>query len=96
MVPFVEIIGLEGTVAAIQHGLGVALKKQSQRAACRAYIHRLPQAIQYQNVLVEHRTHKHPTGKKLANSRGPVNATHAGFRCNAVNRNRLPMRPPVG
>jgi hypothetical protein len=96
MVPLVKIVGLEGTVTAVQHGLGVALKKQCQRATCRAYIHRLPQAIQYQDVLVEHRTHKHPTGKKLANLRGPVNAAHGGFLCNAVNRNRLPMLPCVG
>jgi len=57
IVPLREIISLERAVASIEHNLGVALKQQRQRPSRRANIHRLPEAIKHQHMLVEHRTH---------------------------------------
>ena len=55
--PFVEIKGLERAVVAVEHDLGVALEQQRQRAAGGADVDRLPQPVQHQHMLVEHRTH---------------------------------------
>ena len=55
--PFSEAEGLERAIIAIEYNLGVALKQQRQRPASGANIHRLPQTIEHQHMLVEHRTH---------------------------------------
>src|SRR5262245_23668858 len=57
VVPFVEIERLERAVVVAQNRVSVALEQQCQRTARGADIHRLPEAIQHQYMLVEVRTH---------------------------------------
>src|SRR4051794_35394064 len=47
IVPLVEVVRLERTIAAVEHDLSVALKQKSQGAAGSANIDRLPEAIQH-------------------------------------------------
>ena len=62
--PFAEIIGLKRAVVAVQNNVGVALEKQSQSATRGADIDGLPETIQHEHVLVEHRTHIHSNWAK--------------------------------
>ena len=57
IVPLVEIVSLERAVVPIKDNLSLALKQQRKGPSSRAYIHRLPEAIQHQHMLVEHGTH---------------------------------------
>ena len=52
IMPLAEVISLERTVVRAEHGLGVTLKEQRERAAGRANIDGLPEAVEYQDVLV--------------------------------------------
>src|SRR5439155_21675131 len=54
---FREAESLKRAVAPIQHDLRMALKQQRQRPPRRANIHRLPQPVEHQHMLVENRTH---------------------------------------
>src|SRR5205085_12524623 len=64
IVPFREAESLERTVIAIEHSLRMTLEEQGQGSPRGANIHCLPQAIQDQNMLVEHRIHNNSTGAK--------------------------------
>jgi hypothetical protein len=57
IVPFLEIISLEGTVWSVEDDLRMALKEQSKGPTSGADIHRLPQTVKNQNLLVQERTH---------------------------------------
>jgi len=57
ILPFGEIVRLEGTIVTVENDLRMSLEKQSQRPTNGAYIHRLPQTIQNQHMLVQHGRH---------------------------------------
>jgi hypothetical protein len=57
MVPLFEIKRLKGTVIGAQHRMRVPFKEKRQRTSNRADIHRLPQAIEHQHLLVEEKAH---------------------------------------
>src|SRR5258706_12830943 len=57
IVPLVEIVGLEGAVVTVKHRVGVALEQKRKRPASGAHVDRLPEAIEHQHMLVEHRIH---------------------------------------
>ncbi len=60
MAPLIEIESLKAPVVPFQHRLRVSLEKERQRPAHGADVNRLPQPIQYQNVLIEQGTHTGP------------------------------------
>jgi hypothetical protein len=55
--PFPEIEGVEITVLIIAHHLGMPLKQQSQSTPDRAYIDRLPKAVEHEHLLAEESAH---------------------------------------
>ena len=55
--PLIEIVGLKRAVGIGKDDLSVAFKEKAQRPANGAYIHRLPQPVENQHVLVKERTH---------------------------------------
>jgi hypothetical protein len=57
VLPFAEIKGLKRAVIPVEHNMGMALKQQRQRPAGSANIHRLPEAVEDQHVLVQHGIH---------------------------------------
>lgn len=57
VMPFGETEGLKGSIAPAEHSVGVALKQQGESPPGSANIDCLPQAIQHQDMLVQHRTH---------------------------------------
>ena len=57
VVPLVEIEGLKRPIVAVEHNLSVALEQECQRPTSRANIHRLPEAVKHQHMLVEDRVH---------------------------------------
>src|SRR6266542_552457 len=57
VVPLVEVEGLKGSAARIEHDVGASLEEERQRPPRRADIDRLPQAIQNEHMLVQIGTH---------------------------------------
>jgi hypothetical protein len=57
VLPFSKVERLERTVVAVEHDVGMTLKQKRNRPARRTNVHSLPEAIQYQHVLAQHRTH---------------------------------------
>lgn len=73
--PFLKTEGAERAVWVIHHDLRLTLKKQSESAAGGANIHRLPEPVQHQNVLIQRGFHG-ATGTKLAKQASSVNRGH--------------------
>lgn len=57
IVPFLEVIGLERPIFSVQNYLCMALKKQSKSAPGGTDVHRLPQPVENQNLLVQKGIH---------------------------------------
>src|SRR5690348_6849892 len=87
MLPFGEVEGLKGAVIAVEHRLGMTLKKKRQSAARCANIHRLPEPIQHQHMLAQHRTHGRSRWPETTQNAQDCQRTHP------VNPRKTPYPP---
>ena len=70
--PLIEAEGLEGTTGAVENNLGVPFKQQAEGTPDGADVHRLPEAVEHQNMLIQVRFHTETNGAEVNTSQTKV------------------------
>ena len=64
--PLNETERLKGTTRTVENYLGVSFKQEAEGSPDSADVHRLPEAVEHQNMLIQVRLHTEIMGRNLA------------------------------